>query len=62
MTVKLSALMLLATALPFTQAKAHTGSLQSAPINGYLYFMVGVGIVYFIFLLIRMQRRSNKIK
>jgi hypothetical protein len=62
MTVKFTALMLLATALPFPQAQAHTGSLQGAPINGYMYFMLGVGIVYFIFLLIRMQRRSNKLK
>jgi len=62
MTVKIAALMLLATALPFTQANAHTGSLKGAPINGYLYFMVGVAVVYFVYLLIRTQRKSNRIK
>jgi NADH:ubiquinone oxidoreductase subunit K len=59
MTIKTTAIMLLATALPFTQVSAHTGSLERAPVTGYMYFMLAVGAAYSLFLLFRTYRRKQ---
>jgi hypothetical protein len=60
MKQKITAAMLIATALPFSKAYAHTGSMEGAPVSGYLYFMLSLGTAYLVFLLIRMQRRKQQ--
>jgi hypothetical protein len=59
MTTKTAAILLLATALPFSEVHAHTGSLQKAPITGYMCFMLAIGVAYSAFLLYRTYRRKQ---
>jgi hypothetical protein len=58
MVRKITAILLLATALPALQASANSG--RPAPVNDYQYFMITLGGLYFLFLLVRMFKRSHK--
>jgi uncharacterized membrane protein len=58
MTKKITAVMLIATLLPFTKAFANVGNSANVPVTGYLYLMLSIGAAYFLFLVIRMQRKN----
>jgi hypothetical protein len=60
MTTKTTATLLLATALPFSQVQAHSGSLQKAPITGYICFMLAVAGAYSLYLVVRTYRRKQQ--
>lgn len=60
MVKKMTAAMLLATALPFTKAAAHYGDKKNVPVSGYLFLMIGIGATYFLYLLVRVQRKNIK--
>jgi hypothetical protein len=52
--------MLVATALPFATASAHYGEKTSVPVSGYMFLMIGIGILYSLYLLVRVQRKNVK--
>lgn len=57
MSKKIAALLLPATALPFTDLHAHPVA-TGAPVMGYIVMMTGIGLAYFFFLLAYMRRRN----
>jgi hypothetical protein len=60
MAKKIMAAMLIATALPFTEAAAHFGEKKNVPVSGYMFLMVGIGILYSLYLMVRVQRKNIK--
>ena len=60
MAKKKTAIMLMATVLPLSKAFANVGSKADVPVTGYVYLMMAIGAAYFLFLVIRMQRRNIK--
>lgn len=60
MATKIMAAMLLATALPFTNTYANYGEKNNVPVSGYMFLMIGIGAVYFLYLLVRLQRKNLK--
>lgn len=62
MATKFTAAMLVATALPYSKAFAHSVNNSAAPVTGYLCFMLSIGAAYAVFLLLRMYRRKQEQK
>jgi divalent metal cation (Fe/Co/Zn/Cd) transporter len=60
MAKKITAAMLIATALPSFKAQAHFGDNRNVPVTGYLYLMIAIGATYFLFLVFRQQRKNIK--
>jgi threonine/homoserine/homoserine lactone efflux protein len=60
MKPKFTALLLIATALPFSKALAYTASVHKAPVSTYMYVMLSIGAAYLLFLLIRMYRQKQQ--
>ena len=54
--------MLIATALPSSKAFAHSVDNSAAPVTHYLCVMLGIGIVYAAYLVLRMYRRKQEQK
>ena len=50
---------LLATALPGMKVLAHSVHKPAGSVNGYLYVMLSIATAYFLFLVVRMQRRKH---
>ena len=60
MSSKTTAAMLIATALPFSQAFGHTVNKSNAPITAYACVMLGIGAAYSMFLVYRTMRRKQQ--
>jgi len=60
MATKFMASLLLATALPLPKAFAHYGEGTDVPVTGYLFLMTAIGAIYFLYLLVRVQRSNVK--
>jgi hypothetical protein len=60
MATKIMAAMLVATALPFAMASAHYGEKTNVPVSGYMFLMISIGILYSLYLLVRVQRKNVK--
>jgi len=60
MTRKITAAMLIATALPFSEAMANSGRGTKPGVTGYVYFMLALGMVYFLALVIRSAKRKQQ--
>jgi hypothetical protein len=57
MATKTIAALLIATALPFSNAYGHSVNKTGAPITGYLCVMLAIGLTYTFFLVVRTQRK-----
>jgi predicted RND superfamily exporter protein len=60
MATKITAAMLIATALPISKAFGHTVDKTGAPVTGYLCVMLGIGAAYALFLVFRMFRKKQE--
>jgi threonine/homoserine/homoserine lactone efflux protein len=60
MKPKFTALLLIATALPFAKVFAHSVTVNKAPVSTYVYLMLAIGAAYLLFLIIRMFRQKQQ--